>query len=51
MNKVLTYTDKVDTPAYNTAMDLFEKSYLTKEEVAEALYGMASNSNAFERNY
>lgn len=48
MNKVLTYTDKVDTPAYNTAMDLFEKSYLTKEEVAEALYGMASNSNAFE---
>ena len=47
MNKVLTYTDKVDSVAYNTALTLFEKSYLTKEEVAEALYGLAGNSNVF----
>ena len=48
MNRVLTHTDKVGTTAYQSALDLFERSYITKDEIGEALYVLEADSNLYE---
>jgi len=48
MNKVLTYTDKIDTPAYNAALALFEKSYIAEDDISDVLYALEGNSSLFD---
>ena len=48
MNKVLAYTDKVGTAAYNSALALYEKDYLTADDISDALYGLEGNSSLFD---
>ena len=47
MNRVLTHTDKVGTTAYQSALNLFERSYITKDEIGEALYVLEADSNLY----
>lgn len=48
MNKVVKYTDKVDTPAYNSALNLFEQPYVTADDFSDALYVLESDSTLFD---
>ena len=48
MKKVLEYKDTLGTtPAYQYALDVFERPYITSKEINDAYYVLAGNSNMY----